>query len=230
MNIMFFILINFVNIVLGFEFTKSTYNTILHNKEVNNFMNNLVEDKNKIKIVNNLNQDLCIDCTEYYLLNNNFKYDRLMFDDFLYEKFNNKKDYIIVEDFMINYGRILYDDEKYIINNYDKNPKIILHVKDYDNIVLKDEQFIKKFEIYNFPYINKNEILNYIYSLVDFYNYDNKILLINWKKYSIEKLNFQKLENLIYKVNIHINDRKQKIDLHKMINNELLYLNKKYYD
>lgn len=227
---MFFILISFINIVIGFEFSKSKYNTILHNKKVNNFMNNLIEDKNKIKIINNLDQDFCIDCIEYYLLNNNFKYDQLIFDNFLYEKFNNKKDYIIVEDFMINYGRTLYDDEKYIMNNYDKNPKIILHVNDYDNIVLKDEQFIKKYEIYNFPYINKNEVLNYIYDLVDFYKYNNKILLINWKKYNIEKLNFQKLENLMYKMHTCINNEKQNVDLYKIIDNELFYLNKKYYD
>mgnify|MGYP007000258657 len=72
---------------------------------------------------------------------------------------------------------------------------------------------------------------NYIFDLIDYYNYDKRLQLINWKKYKIEKLNFGKLEDLIYKLHLFlVFNRKNFQYLENIIEEELSYLDKKYYD
>ena len=105
---------------------------------------------------------------------------------------------------MINYGRILTLSEINNFNKYNEFSKIIFHLNDYENLVLKNDDFIKKYKMYNFPYINKYHISNFIHNLVEYYKYDNYLQLINWNKYNIEKLDFYKLEDLLYKLHIHI--------------------------
>ena len=85
--------------------------------------------------------------------------------------------------------------------------------------------------MYNFPYISKYCINNFIYNLIEYYRYDNYLQLINWNKYNIEKLDFYKIEDLLYKLHMFIIfNRENKDYLFKMIENELNFLNKKYYD
>ena len=63
---------------------------------------------------------------------------------FFNDNYNNNKDIIFVHDFMINYGRTLTINEKNKIYEYKKMPKIIFNINNYDNLVLKDDNFIRK--------------------------------------------------------------------------------------
>lgn len=222
--------ISLINLVSSFEFSNSKLNTIIYNKDVKCTINEIIDNNNKINLLNNPNQNWCLDCLKSYFSNENIDYDVINYSNFINNN-KQKSEFIIVPDFMINYGRIITLTEIEKINKYNYYSNIIFHINDYENLVLKDDSFIKKYKMYNFPYISKYHINNYIYNLIDYYKYDNYLQLINWNKYNIEKLDFSKIEDLLYKLHMHIIfDRKNKDILDFIINNELNFLNKKYYD
>lgn len=224
----FLILINLIN---GFEFTNSKLNPIIYNKDIKIKINEIINDKNKINLLNNPNQNWCIDCFKNYFSNENIDYTVMNYSNFINNINKQKSEFIIVSDFMINYGRIITLTEIEKINKYNEYSNIIFHINDYENIVLKDNNFIKKYKMYNFPYMTKYHINNFICNLIDYYKYDNYLQLINWNKYDIEKLDFYKIEDLLYKLHMHIIFYKKNKDvLDLIINNELNYLTKKYYD
>ena len=224
----FFILINLVN---SFEFTNSKFNSIIYSKNVINTINEIKDSNNKINFLNNPNQNWCLDCIKNYFSNENIDYTVLNYSKLINNINQQKSKYIIVPDFMINYGRVLTLSEIEDLKNYNKYSSIIFHLNDYENLVLKNDNFMKKQKIYNFPYIKKYDINNFIYNLVEYYKYDTYLQLINWKKYDIEKLDFYKIEDLLYKLNMYIIFNKQNKDyLNVIIRDELSYLTKKYYD
>ena len=224
----FFILINLVN---SFEFTNSKFNSIIYSKNVINTINEIKDSNNKINFLNNPNQNWCLDCIKNYFSNENIDYTVLNYSKLINNINQQKSKYIIVPDFMINYGRVLTLSDIEDLQNYNKYSSIIFHLNDYENLVLKNDNFMKKQKIYNFPYIKKYDINNFIYNLVEYYKYDTYLQLINWKKYDIEKLDFYKIEDLLYKLNMYIIFNKQNKDyLNVIIRDELSYLTKKYYD
>lgn len=214
-----------------FEFSKSKSNTILHCNDINDNLNEIIKSDSKIKLFNNPNQDWALDCLKFKCINENIHIDTISYDNFYNDNYNRNDKLILVSDFMVNYGRTLTINEKEKILNYNKNPNIIFHINDYNNLVLKDDEFIKNYKMYNFPYIKKTLLNNYVFNLIDYYNYDNKLQLINWKKYKIESLNFRKLEDLIYKLHLLLVSNKGDLNyLEVIMDDELSYLDKKYYD
>ena len=77
----------------------------------------------------------------------------------------------------------------------------------------------------------KIQIHNYIYNLIDYYKYNDNLSLINWKKFDIDKLSFEKIEDLIFDIHLlMITDNKPLIYYEEIIHNKLSYLYKKYYN
>ena len=101
---------------------------------------------------------------------------------------------------------------------------------------MKDDEFIKYFEFIEFPKIDNRIINNYIIHMIEYYNYNSDLLLIDWKKYNINKLSIKNIENLLFKMHnlIIINNKNKKysnINLCKnILNKEFEKINKKYYD
>lgn len=228
-----FVFILFIIFFYGhsFEFSRSKSNTILHCNDINDNLNEIIKNNDKIKLFNNPNQDWALDCLKIKCMNENVYMDTISYNNFYNGNYNKNNQLILVSDFMVNYGRTLTINEKEKILSYNKNPNIIFHINDYNNLVLKDDEFIKNYKMYNFPYIQKPLLNNYVFNLIDYYNYDNNLQLINWKKYRIESLNFRKLEDLIYKLHLLLVSNKGDLNyLEIIINDELSYLDKKYYD
>lgn len=262
MNLIQYLLYSFIyinsifKICFGFEFSYSKSNVLLHEKEINNCLNNLFSNEsiqknklNKIKIVNNKNKNnLFLDILKIYIKNENINYintDYYNFfknDCYINENMNEKKDKIkqniFVNDFMIDYGRTLskYEKDKILETNKISNKNIILHIQDYENLILKDDEFIKYFEFIEFPKIDNRIINNYITNMIEYYNYNSDLLLIDWKNYDINKLSIKNIENLLFKMHnlIIINNKNKKysnINLCKnVLNKKFEKINTKYYD
>jgi hypothetical protein len=247
-----FILCIGFEIGFGFEFSYSKSNILLYDKHINNCLENLFikeNENNKIKIVNNKQiNNMFIDILKIYIENENINCKNINYykffknDCYINENINEKKyklkQNIFVNDFMIDYGRTLsqYEKEKILEINKITNKNIIFHVQDYENLILKDDEFINNFEILEFPKIDKRLLNNYILNMIQYYQYNNDLLLINWKKYDIDKLNIKQLENLIYDVHvlINVNNKNKKyssINLCKnILNKKFKKLNIKYYN
>ena len=67
-----------------------------------------------------------------------------------------------------------------------------------------------------FPEINKKEFVQYIYDLITINKYDNDLYNLNWMNYDIEKLDFEKINILLYELD---NFKKKKVDLKYLHNN-----------
>ena len=227
--IIYLIFIELINIS-SLEFSYSRFNTLIREKEIKNTLDNLIYDENKIKIINNPNQKWLKDCFEINCYNEKISFTSISYHNF-YNDLYKPKDFIFVEDFMVGYGRTLIDIEKNKIINYNKNSKLILQVNDYENLVLKEDEFIKKYKMYNFPKITKRHINNYIFNMIEYYNYHKDLLLINWKKFDIDKLDYHKLEDILFSMHLIMISNNQNIEYYEyIIQDKLRFLNKKYYD
>ena len=215
----------------SFEFSNSKNNLLLNKIEIKNTLIDLIDDTDNIKIINNPGQKFCKDCFEIYCYQNNLEYEIISYNNFYNNIFNHQKKFIFVEDFMINYGRTLTNKEKEVILNYNQKQKVIFNIDDYENIVLKDDSFIKKLKIYNFPKICKRDIFNYIFNLIEYYDYNQNLQLINWNKFNIDKLSLKEIEDLIFNIHLIILSNKNSIEYYEeIIKEKLSYLDKKYYD
>ena len=215
----------------SFEFSNSKNNLLINKIEIKNTLIDLINDIDNIKIINNPGQKFCKDCFEIYCYQNNLEYEIISYNNFYNNIFNHQKKFIFVEDFMINYGRTLMNKEKEVILNYNQKQKVIFNIDDYENIVLKDDSFIKKLKIYNFPKICKRDIFNYIFNLIEYYNYNQNLQLINWTKFNIDKLSLKEIEDLIFNIHLIVLSNKNSIEYYEeIIKEKLSYLDKKYYD
>ena len=94
--IIYFIkLINIINLVKCFEFSYSKFNNLLYEKEIKNsfqqiFNNELTNNKNNIKIINNKNENInwFLDLFNINCKNENINYNKISFYNFF------KDDYI----------------------------------------------------------------------------------------------------------------------------------------
>lgn len=225
------IILFLINNIFSFEFSKSKFNPIINEKKIKNSINTIINDNNKIKFINNPNQDWLKDCLNIECSLENIDFESVNYDNFFNKTTNFSRNIIFVEDFMINYGRIISNDDKKLIDEYNLHSKINLQINDYNNIVLKDDSYIRKYIMYDFPYIDKRLVYSYISQLIDYYDYNSELHLIHWQYYDIEKLNFKKIEDLIYDLHLaSLIIKKSVNDYEEIIYRKLSYLNKKYYD
>ena len=155
------------------------------------------------------------------------------FHDCTYENFivnlpyNEKNNTMIyVNNFLQDNGRIFNEYEQKILYNIPStNNLIIFETENLDSVPLKDIQMIKRFKILNFPKITKRDIRCYIYDTINKNKYDDEMYLLNWTEYNdIDKLNFEKLNILLFEIDSML---KKKIGLniiHLRINNLIMSL------
>jgi len=213
------VLLNFFLLTSSYKLTflKKTeiYDSILRIiKNQNNDLIILDGEKTKIK------RDYCKMVCDV----NNFNFKEYTFEDFILNLPYNihDKTMIYVNNFLIGNGRILnfYEHDK-LLNIPATNNIILLETDNLQNISLKDNNLLKKFNILNFPKISKKDIRCYIYDMIDEYGHDDNLYLLNWTEYNnIDKLNFEKINILLFEIN---NLVVENINFNK-IHNEINYM------
>ena len=215
--------------ILFFTYFFITSSTTIYNKNIfikkTDFYNKILQlTKNELKepiILNGnktpLKKDLCHIICE----NSTLKFKEFTFDKFLYEKphlkYNNKLLYI--SDYLINHGRILNHYESSELIQIPKTTNlIVLEAENINSIPYKDINVNRKFDIIEFPIIEKKEIVRYIHNLILHYNYNDDLLLLNWINYNIELLNIEKINILLFELNDMINENNTINYVHKSIN------------
>lgn len=145
---------------------------------------------------------------------NNFNFKEYSFDQFINYKpyYRCEKTLLFVNDFLVDNGRILkYNEENELLQIPETNNLIILQSDNIDNIPLKDSKLLKNFRILKFPKITRKDIIEYIYKIIDYNNYSDDLYIINWNNYkNIENLDFEKLNILLFDIDIMIKNKNDK--------------------
>lgn len=213
----FFLLNIFLIFINSFSFTLMQLNNIIpksiKKKDIYNELSIMIQNKKYDTYILNdpiFNiMSIKKDITKIIFENNLINFKELTFDEYICKNpslfVQNTAFYI--NDYLVKDGRILNDEEKLIISKKNSN-YIFLDVHDIDSVPIKDNHFNKKFSMLNFPIILKNDIINYIYELVDYHNYNEYLYLVNWNIFDLDKLNFtdihvllEKIDNYFFKTN-----------------------------
>ena len=145
---------------------------------------------------------------------NNFNFKEYSFDQFINYKpyYRYERTLLFVNDFLVDNGRILkYNEENELLQIPETNNLIILQSDNIDTIPLKDSKLLKNFRILSFPKITKKDIIEYIYKVIDYNNYSDDLYIINWNNYkNIENLDFEKLNILLFDIDIMIKNKNDK--------------------
>ena len=193
------ILCMYISMVSSFKF-------VLKQESMIN-LNNLIENKiNKPMILKSNVNFLEKNYLFYLSKTNNFQFKEYTFDQFILEKpyLKYNKNIIYINDFFPKEGRVFNSYEKCILNNLDKynNNLIILDTKNINNSIIKCDEIVKKFDVYQFPNLSKSDIINYIYDIIDIEKYSYDLYLLNWYNYdNIDKINLEKINILLFEVN-----------------------------
>jgi hypothetical protein len=139
------------------------------------------------------------------ILSNHLNIEKIdiSFNDFILNKLhlNNDNKLIYVYDFLLKNGRILNYYEFVFLKYLKKTNNLIIFNSDNMNeIKFKDYDIIDLYPIYSISSIKK-EFIRYIEYIIEKYNYHKDIKSINWFKYDIDKLNFEKINILLYELN-----------------------------
>lgn len=185
--------------------TINKYSRFLKNKSIHSVFNDIIKQELKSPIIFNgvktpLKKDFCKIISEL----NDIPFKEYTFDYFMmnHPHVNNKNSILFVNDFLVGHGRILNHYEENILLNLNKNSNLIVFQSDdIKSISFKDNNIIRHFPIINFPEINKKEIIQYIYDIITLNKYNDDLYNLNWIKYDIEKLNFEKINMLLYELN-----------------------------
>ena len=158
------ILCMYISMVSSFKF-------VLKQESMIN-LNDLIENKiNKPMILKSNVNFLEKNYLFYLSKTNNFQFKEYTFDQFILEKpyLKYNKNIIYINDFFPKEGRVFNSYEKCILNNLDKynNNLIILDTKNINNSIIKCDEIVKKFDVYQFPNLSKSDIINYIYDIID---------------------------------------------------------------
>jgi hypothetical protein len=212
-----------------FLLTNSYKFTFLKKTEIYNSISKLIEIKNNKLIQNNelfildgektdIKRDYCKMICDI----NNFNFEEYTFKDFILNLPYNihDKTMIYVNNFLIGNGRILnsYEQDK-LLHIPITNNIILLETENLQNISLKDNNLIRKFNILNFPKITKKDIRCYIYDIINKYNYDDNLYLLNWTEYNnIDKLNLEQINILLFEINNMILEKINFNIIHNQVN------------
>ena len=198
----FLILINYIYDIKSIK--QKTFNFLKKNN-IYTELNNLFiekEDKNIILDGENffLKKYLCKELCKI----NKHKFLEYSFNQFICESphINNDNSLIYINDFMIKNGRIFnhYEEDR-LLNMRKSNNVIIFQSDNIEQIPFKDNRIIKRFKKLQFPNLEKKDLIHYIYDIVEKYNYDDNLYLLNWSQYNIDKLNIEHINMLIFEIN-----------------------------
>lgn len=197
----------FLTYVYSYTYTKSSniVPSIIKKKDIYRDLSLIIQDKKyDTYIINDSifnNQCMKKDITKLVFEDNLISFKELSFNEYIT---NNPslfcRDTIFyINDYLINYGRILNEQEKLTILNKNSN-YVFLQSNDIDTIPLKDVHFNKKFRMLDFPIISKKDLINYIYELIDHFQYNENLYLVDWELFEIDKLNFTDINVLLNKI------------------------------
>jgi len=225
------VLLSFVVFIHSTRLLKlNEYPKFLQNKNIYSDLNDIIKHNMKNPIILNsfktpFKMDLCKIISEQ----NNIKFKEYTFDSFMNEVpfLNNKNSLLYVNDFLINHGRIFNHYEENILYNIHQNSNLIVfNTENLNAIAFKDLNLIRYFKIYEFPQIDKREIIQYCYDNITINNYDTELYNLDWITFNIEQLNFEKINILIYLINNMFKNKKNLNLINENVNNIINYLNK----
>lgn len=139
------------------------------------------------------------------ILSNHLNMEKIniSFDNFILNKEHliNHNKLIYVNDFLLKNGRILNYYEFVFLKYLKKTDNLIIFDSDNINeIKFKDYDIMDLYPIYSIESIKK-EFIKYIEYIIEKYNYHHDLTKFNWYKYDIDKLNFEKINILLYEMN-----------------------------
>jgi hypothetical protein len=205
----------------------NSYNKISNGSFLKKY--NIYSDINKLlkKEYNNpliLNGDKTLlkrDFCKYMCIMNDFNFKEYNFDNFILDSpyLSEYNTLLYVNDFMIGNGRIFnhYEEEK-ILHLPQTSNVIILQSDNIENIPFKDNNIVKRYNVLQFPKITKKDIVNYIYEIIEAYNYDTNMYILNWSEYNLEKIELEYLNMLLFEINNMFNNNIQFSTIHKNMN------------
>lgn len=153
---------------------------------------------------------------------NGIHFKEYTFNDFVQKLPHNKymKSLIYINDFLVGNGRILNNYEEEILKYLHLTSNlIVLNTENLDTVPFKDLDIIRRFPIVQYPVLEKKDVVHYMYNITRFNNYNDKLYLINWKKYNIEILNFENLNILLNEINNMLENGDNLSDIEYNINN-----------
>ena len=220
------IIIFLFNVFVANSFSISKYSKIFKNFPLQNKLSQILKNDLKPSIILNgkettFKKDFCKNLSNMY--NTNFK--EYTFDDFMlnlpYNKYENSV--IYVNDFLVKNGRILneYEENKLIeLSRILTSNLIIFESDNIDTIPFKDLNLIKRFEIIQFPNIEKKHIIQLIYDSILLNKYNDDMYLINWNNFDIEKWDLNKINDILSRINTILNEKIYTTNnIHKIITN-----------
>ena len=203
---LYYNLLIFILIILNTNSTLLYNNNFFKKKDIYNKLLNYSNNKLKNPIIlNGIKTPLKTDFCRMFSDNNSIKYKEYTFDNFILKKPHLKyNNYLIyIKDYLVGNGRILnsYEEELLLSLNIYKNKNIIiLEADNIDTIPYKDIHINSRFERIEFPIIAKKEIIHYINDIILHYQYSDDLFLLNWEKYNIEVLDFEKINILLFEL------------------------------
>ena len=204
----FFLLFALFFCIESSQLSLSKYTKFLSNKKITNDIQTIFDSEVKYPfILDGYKTPYKRDFMNIMAHRNNYEFMNYNFNDFILKApFLETKDSLIyVNDFMIGDGRSVSDDEQLVIFNIPLSTNIIVFESTYiKTIPYKDPRFIAKFNIIEFPSIRKRDIIQYIYDIVKYNNYNDVIYFINWKEHDIENLSFEGINILLFEINMII--------------------------
>lgn len=203
---MFLILIFAISTICKTNSVKLNFNPrFFKNKSIYTELTNLVKSKYKNPII--LDGDVSPFKKDFCELICNI--NEIKFREYTFTEFIEKLPYLIyndsvlyVNDFLVKNGRILtyYEENKLLELRKDSN-LIIFQSDNINNIPIKDNNIVRHFPIIKFPKLNKRDIVQFIYDKIEENKYNDGLIWINWINYDIDKLNFEKINILLYEIN-----------------------------
>jgi hypothetical protein len=179
--------------------------SIIKKKDIYRDLSLIIQDKKyDIYIINDSifnNQYMKKDVTKLIFEDNLISFKELSFNEYITNKpiLFCRDTIFYINDYLINDGRILNEQEKLTILKKNYN-YVFLQSNDIDTIPLKDVHFNKKFRMLDFPIILKKDLINYIYELIDHFQYNENLYLVDWDSFEIDKLNFTDINMLLNKI------------------------------
>jgi len=195
--------------VIQNSFAVLPYTFIFKNKSIfKDFSSRLSVDLKQPIILNSDKHSQKKDFCKIVCAENNIRFKEYTFDDFITESPHNnlKNTFIYVNDFLIKNGRILnhYEENKLKYLHSTTN-LVALNTENISNIPFKDLNIIHLFPIIQYTPFQKKDIVNYMYNIISFNKYNDKLYLINWKNYDIDSLDFKQIDNLLLDISNKLN-------------------------
>lgn len=196
------------------------FNDYFKKNEAFQIFNNLIQQELKHPIILsssqlNYNEDLC----RFFSNINNIEFMKYTFDDFMLELpyVNNQNCLIFVEDFLIKNGRILNQYEEFRLQELDENSNLIVfNSNELDTVPFKDINIIRRFKNIKLKTYTNKDLIHYINYVININNYDDNLYLINWKKYDLQNLSFEKINMLLFELDRMLKE-KQSFDILEFI-------------